>query len=168
MDVTAHKSASAARKGSPRSLFYVSILALLGSLSFFFVVQLVPPSDSICVRRNGFTPLQSAINYKWVNYADYYFPRSAYRTVYNKTTSAETERAWQDLSHSSCSPSYYSSQLLISSRFWDQYSRGPFDHIGSIDGASMEETSTWRRHSRKCCSLSSTPLLGWFTFPARL
>ncbi|KAE8329990.1 P-loop containing nucleoside triphosphate hydrolase protein [Aspergillus sergii] len=80
--------------------FYWSLLSLLGSLSFFLVSSLAPPSDAECDQRNlVFSPLQEAISYRWVNYADYFFPRSVYRTRYNRPIPPDTEQAWRDLVH---------------------------------------------------------------------
>lgn len=134
MPVTAQIKVISTKRGPSMPLFYLSIFALLGSMSFFFIGFLAPPRDSACVRKNGFTPLQDVIKYRWVNYADFYFPRSAYRTHYNMPTSPEAGRAWQNLLHSLYSPNdCFHSRLLTSYRFRGQYPRISIDTVESND-----------------------------------
>jgi hypothetical protein len=83
-----------------KKCFYCSFLIFLGSLTFFLVSWLLPPRDAVCDRQSLiFTPLQEVIGYKWINYADYFFPRSVFRTSQKRPIAPETEQAWRDLEH---------------------------------------------------------------------
>lgn len=77
---------------------YFSLIIFFSSFTFLLVSRFAPPTDKACDRRGIiFSPLQDVISYKWVNYGDYFFPRSVYRTPVTRPIALETQLAWQDL-----------------------------------------------------------------------
>lgn len=78
--------------------FYFSLIIFFSSFTFLLVSLLALPTDKACDRRRIiFSPLQDVISYKWVNYGDYFFPRSVYRTTVTRPIALDTQLAWQDL-----------------------------------------------------------------------
>lgn len=86
------------RDNNARNMLLLCFLPFLVSLTLFLVALLAPPGDDVCVQKNIlYSPLQAAIQYEWVNYADSMAAGKGYRTLYNTSVSAETDRAWLDL-----------------------------------------------------------------------
>lgn len=150
-----------------KNSFYFSLLVFFSSFTFLLVSRFAPPTDKACDRRRIiFSPLQDVISYKWVNYEDYFFPRSVYRTPVTRPIALDTQLAWQDLvkglffEHMEGRAGYVGARYWwFPSRFRNQHPRAEAGISKTVHRLSME-TSFWWWNSCKCSCFPSAFLPG--------
>ena len=77
---------------NPQRLFAASLLSLLVSIATHMAMRWFP-SDRFCLSQMfPYSPALDAVQYSWVNFADFYYPASVLRGP----PTPEREKLWDD------------------------------------------------------------------------